>query len=203
MQKTWSKCEVISYAGSITQQCHQLALMSVGTEGIQCTRDWILCRAKWWAAESPGLFFVTSGSSEFVVCFGSLLEASTYLCDCFCWSSGEILSPLCFWPYCLKAFSDGCVSQVLCCSCTSFSLLDCRIYVATSRSLNWISLTPFSLPSSSDVSIWFSVCTDDWDAHLSHQPAASLFNLLPMLSCKSSLIFRQVNLYHNQPQRGK
>lgn len=106
-------------------------------------------------------FFVTSGSSEFVVCFGSLLKASTYLCDCFCWPSGEILSPLCFWPYCLKAFSDVCVSQVLCCSCTSFSLLDCRIYVATSRSLNWIRLTPFSLPSSSDVSIWFSVCTDD------------------------------------------
>lgn len=42
-----------------------------------------------------------------------------------------------------------------------------------------------------------------WDAHLSHRPAASLYNLLPIFGCEFSLNFRQVNLCHNQPQGGK
>ena len=103
---------------------------------------------------------------KFVVYFGCLLKASNALWPCLCRPGGEIPSLLCFWPYCLEGVSDRCVSEALCCSCMSLSLLDCRICVAISCFLNWIRLTPFSLPSCSDVSIWFLVCTDESEIHI-------------------------------------
>lgn len=113
MQKTWSKCEVTPYSSSITH--HQLALMSAGTEGVQCTQDWILCQAKWWAAEYPARLFlwqVAQGNLWFALALFSRhqLISETAFADLVEKSSLSFASDLTAWRHfqtdvCLKCFA--------------------------------------------------------------------------------------------------
>lgn len=135
-------------------QCHQLTLVPVGT---QCTQDCISSQVLSCGISSKASFVSQVGLWSALVLvsqhqlisehdFAELQEKSlSFASDCTAW----------------RQYQDRRVSEVLCCWCTSFGLLHCRICVAISCSLNWVSLMPFSLPSRSDVCIQFSVCTDD------------------------------------------
>lgn len=126
-----------------------------------------------------------------------LLEALNAL-----WPSGEFPSPvlLILLP---RGNLARCVSEALFCLWMSLSCPDCRICVTISSELD-----PCDTFQSSLV-LWcwhliLGLYSWVWDSHWSHQSCPFFVShILPIMICRSDLSFHQVNLCHNQPQRGK